>query len=183
MDAAPIKENLEMFKDLKENIKTIGIIYNIGESNSEVQVEQTKAIAKELGLVIETVGITSVNDIPQAVSTISKKTEGLYVITDNMVAASISLVAKLAKENKLITVSADSTHVAEGIMISKGINYYEIGKQSAVIAKQILVDKKNVVDIPVQASGNLEKVVNVKTAEALGFGKDHIAFENAEFIE
>ena len=50
IDAAPIKENLELFIELKEDIKTIGVIYNIGESNSEVQVEQTKEIAEELAL-------------------------------------------------------------------------------------------------------------------------------------
>lgn len=183
VDAAPIKENLELFKDLKEGIKTIGIIYNIGESNSEVQVEQTREIAKELGLEIETVGIASVNDIPQAIDTISKKAEGLYIITDNMVASAMSLVANLALENKLLTVSADGSHVDEGIMVSKGISFYEIGKQSAVIAKQILVDKKSVADIPVQASDNLEKKVNVKTAEALGLTKDNKAFEGAEFVE
>jgi len=129
------------------------------------------------------VGIASVNDIPQAVDTISKKVEGLYIITDNMVASAMSLVANLAKENKLLTVSADGSHVAEGIMVSKGISYYEIGKQSAVIAKQILVDKKDVADIPVQASENLEKKVNVKTMEALGLTKDNKAFEGAEFLE
>ncbi|HAQ40631.1 MAG TPA: BMP family ABC transporter substrate-binding protein, partial [Clostridiales bacterium] len=34
VDAAPVKENLELFRELKQDIKTIGIIYNIGESNS-----------------------------------------------------------------------------------------------------------------------------------------------------
>jgi putative ABC transport system substrate-binding protein len=183
VDAAPIKENLELFIKLSEEIKTIGIIYNIGESNSEVQVEQTKEIADTLGLVVETVGISSVNDIPQAVDTISKKVEGLYIITDNMVASAMSLVAKLAVENGLLTVSADGSHVSDGILVSKGISYYEIGKQSAVIAKEILVNQKDVIDIPVQASENLEKKVNKKTAKALGFSMDNKAFEGAEFIE
>jgi putative ABC transport system substrate-binding protein len=182
VDAAPIKENLELFKELKKDIKTIGIIYNIGESNSEVQVNQTKEIAKQLGLTIETVGISTVNDIPQAVNTISKKAEGLYIITDNMVASSISLVAKLALENSLLTVSADGTHVDEGIMVSKGISYYGIGKQSAIIAKKILVDKVPVSEIPVQTAPEFEKKVNVKTMEALGLTKDNPAFEGAEFV-
>lgn len=182
VDAAPIKENLELFVELKNDIKTIGIIYNVGESNSEVQVNQTKEIAKELGLEIETVGITSVNDIPQAVDTISKKVEGLYIITDNMVASAISLVARLAQENGILTVSADGTHVNEGILVSKGISYYEIGKQSAIMAKQILIDKIDISKIPVQTSENLEKKVNVKTMEALGLTKDNKAFEGAELV-
>ncbi|MDD2494008.1 MAG: ABC transporter substrate-binding protein [Tissierellia bacterium] len=183
VDAAPIKEDLQLFKDLKEDTKTIGIIYNTGESNSEVQVNQTTEIAKELGLTIEAVGITSVNDIAQAVDTISKKADGLYIITDNLVASSISLVANLAQEKNLITISADGTHVDEGIMVSKGISYYGIGKQSAVIAKQILIDKVKVEDIPVQAAPEFDKRVNVKVAEALGFTKDNKAFEDAEFVE
>lgn len=182
IDAAPIKENLELFKELKEDIKTIGIIYNIGESNSEVQVSQTQEIAKELGLTIEAIGISTVNDIPQAMDTISKKAEGLYIITDNMVSSSISLVAKLAEKNKLMTVSADGTHIDEGILVSKGISYYVIGKQSARLAKQILVDKINVSNIPVQIS-EFEKRVNTKAAESLGFSKEHKAFTGAEFIE
>ncbi|HKM00629.1 MAG TPA: ABC transporter substrate-binding protein [Sedimentibacter sp.] len=181
-DAAPIKENLELFKELKEDIKTVGIIYNIGESNSEVQVEQTKEIAAQLGLTIETVGITTANDIPQAVNTISKKAEGLYIITDNMVASAISLVANLAAENNLLTVSADGTHVDEGILVSKGISYYVIGQQSARIAKQILVDKADVADIPVQQS-EYEKKVNLTIAESLGFTKDNKAFEGAAFVD
>ncbi len=181
-DAAPIKENLELFKELKQDIKTVGIIYNIGESNSEVQVNETKEIAAELGLTIETVGISSANDIPQAMNTISKKAEGLYIITDNMVASAISLVANLASENNMLTVSADGTHVDEGILISKGISYYVIGQQSARIAKQILVDKKDISQIPVQKS-EYEKKVNLKVAESLGFAKEHKAFEGAEFTE
>lgn len=183
VDAAPIKENLGIFRELKEDIETIGIIYNIGESNSEVQVEQTVKIAEELGIKVETVGITSVNDIPQAMNTISKKVEGLYIITDNMVASAMSLVAKLALDNNLITISADGSHVDEGIMISNGISFYEIGKQSAVVTKQILVDGKNVADIPVQSSNKLVKKVNIKTAEALGFSKDNQVFADAQMVE
>lgn len=183
VDAAPIKENLELFMELKEDIETVGIIFNIGESNSEVQVSQTKEIAEELGLEIETVGITSINDIPQAVDTISKKAEGLYVITDNMVASAIPLVAELAREKELLTVSADGTHVDEGILVSKGISYYAIGQQSARIAKQILVDKTDISQIPVQTSPEFEKKVNVKTLEILGLTKDHKAFEGSEFVE
>lgn len=182
-DAAPIRENLLLFKDLKEDIKTIGIIYNIGESNSEVQVNETREIGADLGLTVETVGISSVNDIPQAIDTISKKVEGLYIITDNMVASSISLVANLARENKLLTVSADGTHVDEGILVSKGISYYIIGQESARIAKEILVDKKEVSEIPVRSSQEHEKKANLKTMEALGFTKDDKAFQGADFVE
>jgi putative ABC transport system substrate-binding protein len=182
-DAAPIKENLELFTKIKEDIKAIGIIYNTGESNSEVQVNQAKEIAKEMGITIETVGITTVNDIPQAMNTIAKKADGLYIITDNLVASSISLVAKLAEENKLITVSADSSTIEEGIMMAEGISFYGIGKQSAVMVKKILVDKIDIKDIPVESAPEFEIKVNIRVMESLGLTKDNKAFEGAEFID
>jgi putative ABC transport system substrate-binding protein len=115
-------------------------------------------------------------------NTISKKAEGLYIITDNMVASAMELVANLAEENSMLTVSADGSHVDQGILVSKGISYYTIGQESARIAKQILVDKKDVADIPVQTS-DYEKKVNLKAAQGLGFEIDHKAFEGAEFVE
>ncbi|WP_313164061.1 ABC transporter substrate-binding protein [Sedimentibacter sp.] len=182
-NAAPIKENLELFKELKEDIKNIGIIYSIGESNSEIQVIKSKEIAEEIGLNIETVGITSVNDIPQAIDTISKKVEGLYLVTDNMVAASIPLVATLCQEKGLLTVAADASQVQGGILLARGISYHELGKETAIMAKQILVDKKDVSEIPVRTLDKLDKKVNVKTMEALGLTRDLKVFEGAEFIE
>jgi putative ABC transport system substrate-binding protein len=67
-------------------------------------------------------------------------------------------------------------------LVSKGISYYVIGQQSARIAKQILVDKTDVSDIPVQTSPEFEKKVNLKSAVALGFTKEHKAFAGAEFV-
>lgn len=183
VDAAPIKENLELFKELDENIKTIGIIYNTGESNSEVQVNKAREEAEKIGLKIEPVGISSINDISQALDTISKKAESLYIITDNMVASSMPLVAELAKEKGLPTVSADGTHVDKGILASKGISFYEIGRQSADIAKQILVDKTDISEIPVQHSDKIEKKVNSETMKSLGLTEDNGAFQGAEFVD
>lgn len=181
-NAAPIKENLELFRELKADIKDIGIIYSIGESNSEIQVTRSKEIGEEIGLNIETVGITSVNDIPQAIDTISKSVEGIYLVTDNMVASSIPLVAKLCKEKGLLTVAADASQVEGGILLARGISYHELGKETAVMAKQILVDKKDVSEIPVRTLDKLTKKVNVETMEALGLSKDMKVFEGAELI-
>lgn len=95
-------EILKSAKDLKENAKVIGIIYNTGESNSEIQVDEVKIAATELGMTVETVGITTVNDIPQAVNTLAKTIDVMYIISDNMVASAIDLVANLSIENNIL---------------------------------------------------------------------------------
>ena len=182
-DKVQALEILKSAKDLMENAKIIGIIYNTGESNSEVQVEEVKSAAAELGMTVETVGITSANDIPQAVNTLAKSIDVMYIISDNVVASAIELVANLCLEKNIITLSTIESQAANGILMGNGLNYYNLGKQAAEMAKKILVDGVAVKDINVEQPSGLKKIVNVKTMEAFGLSKDNKAFEGAEFIE
>lgn len=176
-------EILKSAKDLKENAKVIGIIYNTGESNSEIQVDEVKIAATELGMTVETVGITTVNDIPQAVNTLAKTIDVMYIISDNMVASAIDLVANLSIENNIITLSTIESQAADGILMGNGLNYYDLGKQAAEMAKKVLVDGTDIKEVSVEKPSRLNKIVNVKTMEALGLTKENKAFAGAEFIE
>ena len=182
-DKVEALEILKSAEDLKEDTKVIGIIYNTGESNSEIQVEEVKAAANELGMTVETVGITTANDIPQAVNTLAKKIDIMYIISDNVVASSIQLVANLCLENNIITLSTIESQAADGILLGNGLNYYELGRQAGKMAKEILADKTDIKEMHVEQPEGLKKIVNLKTMEALGLTKDNKAFEGAEFIE
>lgn len=176
-------EILKIAKDLKENIDSVGIIYNTGEPNSEVQVQEVEEAADILDMTVETVGITTVNDIHQAVHTIAKRVDILYIISDNMVASAIDLVANLALENNLLTLSTIESQAGDGILMANGLNYYDLGRQAGSMAEKILTGKADMEDINIEQPSDLRKIVNVKTMEALGLTKDNKAFEGAEFIE
>ena len=182
-DKVEALEILKSAKDLKEDTKVIGIIYNTGESNSEVQVEEVKLAAQSLGMTVETVGITTVNDIPQAVNTLAKKIDVMYIISDNIVASAIDLVANLCIEKNIITLSTIESQAADGILMGNGLNYYDLGKQAAEMAKKILVDGTDIKDVHVEQPSDLKKIVNVKTMESLGLTKDNKAFVGAEYLE
>lgn len=179
-DESPMDRQLKLFKDIDSNIKKIGIIFNTGEPNSQVQVRKAKELSANLGLEIVEVGINTINDIPQAVDSIIKKVDAIYTITDNMVASAINVVAEKAIENNIITVAAEESHLAGGILITDGISYYELGKQSAEMAKKILVDGKSPSDIPVETATNTKKVYNEETLKALRLDINNKAFKDAE---
>lgn len=182
-DMSPMDKQLELFKALDERIENVGIIFNTGEPNSHIQVEFAKKIAPTLGLNIVEVGINNINDIPLALDSIISKVDALYTITDNMVASSISLVANKAIENGLITVGAESAHIDGGILITDGISYYELGKQTARMAKEILVVGKSPADIPVETAKNTSTVYNEETLKLLNLDEDHEVFKNASKIQ
>lgn len=182
-DEAPMDKQLQIFKDLDSNIKRIGIIFNTSEPNSQVQVDMAKRIASTMGLEIVEIGISNINDVPQAVDSILKKVDAIYTIADNMVASAINVVSKKANENNIITVAAEDAHVKGGILITDGLSYYELGKQSAQMAKEILVDKKSPADIPSQTSTNTKKVFNEETLKALGLDENNNVFKDAEKVD
>ena len=182
-DASPMDRQLQLFKDIDSNIKKVGIIFNTSEANSHVQVEMAKEIAKDLDIEIVEVGISTINDIPQAVDSIVKKVDGIYTITDNMVASAINVVSEKAIENQLITVGAEDAHIAGGILITDGISYYELGKQSARMAKEILVDKKEIANLSAEVSSNTEKVFNKNTLKSLNLDENNIIFKDVREID
>lgn len=178
-DASPMDRQLQLFKDLDPSIKKIGIIFNTGEPNSPIQVDMAKELAVGLGLEIVEIGVSTINDIPQAVDSIIKKVDGIYTITDNMVASAINIVSQKAIANKIITVGSEDSHIKGGILITDGLSYYELGKQSARMAKEILVGKKSPGDIPAETSTNTKKVYNEDTLKALNIDINNKAFNDA----
>lgn len=182
-DATPMEKQLELFKKINPEIKRIGIIYNTSESNSEIQVANAKEIGTKLGLEIRAVGVNNINDIPQAVNSLVSKVDGFYTITDNIVASAINLISMAANERGLVTVGAEEAHVKGGILLTDGLSYYELGRQTGRMAKEILVDGKKPEDMPVETLANTTKVVNEKTMKKLKLNKELPVFEGAEFIE
>ena len=182
-DLSPMDRQLQLFKDLDESIKKVGIIYNTSEPNSQVQVELAKELAPTIGLEIVEVGISNINDVTLALDSIVSKVDALYTITDNMVASSIGLVANKALENDLITVGGEDSHVKGGILMTDGISYYELGKQTAVMAKEILVDGKSPSQIPAQTAVKTSKVFNEETLKGLNIDKNNKVFEDSTKID
>jgi putative ABC transport system substrate-binding protein len=180
-DASPMDKQLALFKQLDPEIKKVGIIYNTSESNSEIQVTQAKEIAKNLEIIA--VGVNNINDIPQAINSLASKADALYAVTDNIVASAAGLIAKSTIERGLISIAAEEGPVKGGLLMTDGLSYYELGKQTGAMAKKILVDKVSPKDLPVESLKNTTKIVNENTMKKLKLEKTNPAFEGAIFIK
>lgn len=183
IDAADVAKQLALFKQIDPAIETIGIIYNTSEVNSEVQVDEVKKLAPAAGLKVETVGISSVNDIHTAMETLLPKVDAMYLPSDNLIANSIATVADLMKEAGKISIASEESQVKGGGLLSTGLSYYELGKQTAQMAKNILADGTAPADIPVEAAKIELVTLNKTTAEALGIDMNLPVFADAVIVE
>lgn len=182
-DRADILEQLKLFKAINKDVKTIGIIYNTGESNSEIQIKEVEKLLPQVGLKLETIGVNNMNDISQALESLMKKVDGLYLLSDNMLASSVGLVKDKLIENQMISVSAEESQVRGGILITQGISYYELGRDTGKMAKEILVDGKDVADIPIGLSQNKDLKINSATLNKLNLDKNLSIFKDALSVD
>lgn len=166
-DEAPIKEQFELFLELDDTIKTIGVLFSTSELNSQIQLEQIREIANELNLNIEEMGVSNINEIPKATDSLIKKVDAIYTPADNMIASSIQVITEKATASNIITIGAEEAHVEGGALITNGINYKNLGAQSAKMAKDILFNNKDIKNMSVQKSENTELVINQTTLERL----------------
>lgn len=173
-DLGPVDKQVKLLTTLTKGDKPIGVLYNSSEENSVLQIKKVKTYAKNHNLKLNIVSVTSTNDVASALSSMSGKVSGIYIPTDNLMASSMKTVGKKAKEAKLPVVTGSIEMAEDGGTATYGINYNDLGKQTAKMAYKILIDKKKPQDMPVETSHTLRLYVNKDNAKALGINPDKI---------
>lgn len=168
-DAGPIDEQIALFQTLKPDIKTIGILYNSSEVNSEIQAKQAEQIAKDLGLNVKFGTVTSVNDIEQVLLSIAGEVEGIYLPTDNTFASAMANVAKITEEKGLIVIAGAQGMVEEGGLATIGLDYYKLGLQTGKLAARVLNGEADPATTPVELLEDTDLLINFDTAKAIGY--------------
>ncbi|MCR4743541.1 MAG: ABC transporter substrate-binding protein [Treponema sp.] len=167
-DLTPCAAQMKLLTQLVPDAKKVGMLFCSSEQNSYFQVELAEAAAKELGLETERFTVSNSNEIQQVVQAACGKVDVLYSPTDNMIAAGMALVAQIANENKIPTIVGEEGMVTAGGFATYGINYYELGKQTAKMAVEILEGKKKAADMPIQYLDTCDFKFNEETAKTLG---------------
>ena len=166
-DMVPVDKQLELLLKLKPDVKTLGVIFNTSESNSQVQVEALKEEAKNFNLTIKEIGVTNVNEINQNLSANIQEVDALYTPTDNTVASAYELVAQIALKYNVPILGAEEAVVEKGGLVSIGIDYFKLGKETAYKAAEILEGKKPE-DIEITTLSDMSITINEDVAKKLG---------------
>lgn len=173
-DLGPVDKQVKLLTSLTKSNKPIGVMYNSSEENSVLQIKMVKKYAKNHNLKLNIVSVTSTNDVASALSGMADKVSGIYLPTDNLMASSMKTIGKKAREAKLPVVTGSIEMAEDGGTATYGINYKDLGKQTAKMAYKILIDKKKPQDMPVETSHTLRLYVNKDNAKAVGINPDQI---------
>jgi len=165
-DNVSIEKQIELLKQLIPKSKNVGVIYNTSESNSEVQVESLKKAAPNYNLNVVTAGVTNVNEIPQALSSILGSIDVLYIPTDNMVASSMPLITNQCYSKNIPVIGSEKGEVTNGALATTGIDYNKLGFETGLIAVDI-INGKSPKEIPIVTSSEMQIVINTDAAKKL----------------
>ena len=174
---------IDDFLKLYPETKTFGTMYNTNEQNSNVQVEALEKALKERGLKLEKQGVSSINDIPQAITSLKSKIDAMVTVTDNVVVNAMPVISEALAKDKIPSIAYDEGSVRNGALISEGVNYKKLGNQAGAMAVEILKNNKSIKDLPYEKADSLTTLVNTDTARTLGLGLENEIIKNAEKID
>lgn len=167
-DMVPIEEQIALLLSIVADAEKIGIAYNSSEPNSKIQADLAVAELEAQGVKAVVQTVTTTNDVQTTLTSLAQEVDGIYLPTDNTMASTMSIIGEIATEYQLPLVAGAGAMVEDGGLATYGINYTDLGRQTARLALRILEDGENPAEIAIETSDNLELIVNEEMAEALG---------------
>lgn len=181
-DATPIDAQINLAKTLLGDFKKVGIVYNLGEANSEAQVQTVKALGAKEGFEVVAKGITNVNEIDQALESILADVDFIYTPVDNMLASSYPLITKKASGKNKAIIGSVTDFVQQGALATEGINQYKIGVQTADMIIKYLEGGK-IADLPFETIKDTDLVINESVVKTLGITVSDELTKRAKFVK
>ena len=166
-DRTPIKQQLELMKEIIPNLKKIGLLYTSSEDNSIKQIEEAKKYAAELGLEVKVSTVANTNDIQQVTESLASQVDAIFVPIDNTIASAMATVTQVTDAVKVPVFPSADTMVADGGVLGVGVDQYQIGVETAKVVVKVLKGA-NPADTPITLANKGVVYVNEEKAKKLG---------------
>ena len=160
----------------------IGLLYNVSEDASTAPIAAAKEYLDAKGVkYVERTGTTVDEVMLAAEALVSAGVDAVFTPTDNTVMnAELAIYETLAEAHIPHYTGADS-FALNGAFLGYGVDYANLGVETADMIAEILLEGKNPGAVPVKTFDNGTATVNTETCAAIGFDFDKIAAAFAPF--
>jgi putative tryptophan/tyrosine transport system substrate-binding protein len=166
VEGLPAKQ-VELAREVVPGAARIGILANLSDPKAPPQLQELEAAGRELGVTVVVADAHSPDDLDSAFRTLAHRIDVMVVLQTSMLLSERQRIASLATTTRLPAVYGYREHVDDGGLISYGVDLRACFRRAAYYVHKIL----NGVapgDLPIEFPTNLELVINLKTARALG---------------
>jgi putative tryptophan/tyrosine transport system substrate-binding protein len=163
---------LELLREVVPRLRRLAIIVDVGYPSAVLEKGEVQGAARMLGLEVAPLEIRRGEDIAPAFAALKMQADGLYVVSNQLVAANRARIITLALGARLPTIFDNSEHVRAGGLMSYGANFPDLFRRAAEQVDKILRGTKPA-DIPIEQPTKFDLVFNLTTAKALGLEVPH----------
>ena len=160
----------EMLKEMAPAISRIAFLFNPQTAPYVMRYFQgpLETSARSLGLQPSSSPVHNTSEIESAITALARAPGGgLIMMPDTFNIVHRERIIALARQNKLPAISPYRFVVAEGGLISYGLDLVDLFRRTGGYVDRILRGAKPA-ELPVQAPTKYETTINLKTAKALG---------------
>ena len=167
-DLAPLDEQAKMVKEIKPDVKKVGILYCSKESNSKYQVEEIMKQFDDLKIKYETYSAADSNEVQSVATKAASECDVFYIPTDNTMASSTETIKNVIMDKKIPVVAGEQGVCGVCGSVTLSISYYDIGFRAGEMAAEILRDGRDPGEMPIETAPKVTKLYNKEVAEAIG---------------
>ena len=167
---------------LNPDASKIGLLYNPSEDSSSTPIAAAKEYLDSKGIAyVERTGTNTSEVMLAAQALVADKVDAVFTPTDNTIMkAELAIYETFAEAGIPHYTGADS-FALNGAFLGYGVDYANLGVETANIIAEILVNGKNPGEVPVMTFDNGTATVNTDTCTALGLSYDDVAAKFAPY--
>jgi putative ABC transport system substrate-binding protein len=161
-------KRLEVLKETITKLSRVAVLWDPKVSSSAQQWKESQQAAREMGLQLHSLEISSADKLESALKEATQARSGALAVTSNpLVTSNQKLMADLAAKYRLPAIYPDSRYPNVGGFMSYGADRAEPYRRAASMVDKILKGAKPA-DLPVEQPTKFELVINLNAAKQIG---------------
>ena len=147
----------------------IGLLYDQGQDSSASAIAEAKAFLDERGVkYVERTGTTTDEVMLAAQALVSDGVDAVFTPTDNTIMTAELAIYETFIEAGIPQYTGADSFALNGAFLGYGVDYANLGVETADMIAEILLDGKDPASLPVRTFDNGTATVNTEICEKLG---------------
>ena len=156
--------------------RIIGLLYDVGQDSSATPIADAKAFLDGKGIAYKEYTGTNVSEVIMAAqAAVSDGVDALFTPQDNTVMTAELSIYEMLQEAGIPHYTGADSFALNGAFLGYGVDYANLGVETANMAAGILLDGNDPAATPVMTFDNGTATINTETCAAIGLDFDAVS--------